>query len=120
MNSVNAVILLGHVTRDPRLRTTSSGKSVCDFGLALNRRWLGINGDAKQATRHGSQPTHVWMYGCDDVALAALAATRARVIRPPGPQQLPSRAFFVDKGTGAPLAGTWTRPNPLARRPSSG
>ena len=50
MNSMNAVILLGHVTRDPRLRTTSSGKSVCDFGLALNRRWLDINGDAKQET----------------------------------------------------------------------
>ena len=50
MNSVNAVLLLGHVTRDPRLRTTSSGKSVCDFGLALNRRWLDINGDSKQET----------------------------------------------------------------------
>ena len=50
MNSMNAVILLGHVTRDPRLRTKSSGKSVCDFGLALNRRWIDINGDSKQET----------------------------------------------------------------------
>jgi single-strand DNA-binding protein len=50
MNSINHCTLLGHVTRDPRLRTTSSGKAVCDFGLALNRRWLDINGDSKQET----------------------------------------------------------------------
>ena len=50
MNSVNTVILLGHMTRNPRLSHTSSGKAVCDFGLALNRRWLDINGDAQQET----------------------------------------------------------------------
>ena len=50
MNSINHCTLLGHVTRDPRLKTTSSGKAVCEFGLALNRRWLDLNGDAKQET----------------------------------------------------------------------
>jgi len=50
MNSVNTVVLLGHLTRNPRLRTTSSGKAVCDFGLALNRRWLDINGNSQQET----------------------------------------------------------------------
>ena len=50
MNSINHCTLLGHVTRDPRLKTTSSGKAVCNFGLVLNRRWLDINGDAKQET----------------------------------------------------------------------
>jgi single-strand DNA-binding protein len=50
MNSVNAVTLLGNVVRDPRLKTLPSGKSVCEFGLALNRRWLDLNGDAKQET----------------------------------------------------------------------
>ena len=48
MNSVNTVLLIGHLTRNPKLRTTSSGKAVCDFGLALNRRWLDINGDSHQ------------------------------------------------------------------------
>jgi single-strand DNA-binding protein len=48
MNSVNTVILLGHMTRNPRLTHTSSGKAVCDFGLALNRRWLDVNGDSHQ------------------------------------------------------------------------
>ena len=50
MNSVNTVILLGHLTRNPRLTHTSSGKTVCDFGLALNRRWLDLNGDRQQET----------------------------------------------------------------------
>ena len=50
MNSVNHVLLLGHLTRDPRLTHTSSGKAVCDFGLALNRRWLDLNGDSHQET----------------------------------------------------------------------
>jgi len=50
MNSINRVVLLGHLTRNPRLSHTPSGKTVCDFGLALNRRWLDLNGDARQET----------------------------------------------------------------------
>ena len=50
MNSVNHVLLLGHLTGNPRLSHTSSGKAVCDFGLALNRRWLDLNGDSHQET----------------------------------------------------------------------
>jgi len=50
MNSMNRVLLLGHLTANPRVRTTSSGKTVCDFGLALNRRWLDLNGDRQQET----------------------------------------------------------------------
>ena len=48
MNSVNHVTLLGHLTRNPSLKNLPSGKAVCDFGLALNRRWLDINGDSHQ------------------------------------------------------------------------
>ena len=50
MNSVNTVLLLGHMTRNPRLTHTSSGRVVCDFGLALNRRWLDVTGDSHQET----------------------------------------------------------------------
>lgn len=35
--SVNQVILLGRLTRDPEARTTPSGKSVVSFGLAVDR-----------------------------------------------------------------------------------
>ena len=50
MNSINAVVLLGHLTQDPRFKTLPSGEAVCEFGLALNRRWLDLNGNAKQET----------------------------------------------------------------------
>lgn len=35
---MNKVILIGNLTRDPELRTTSSGISVCSFTVAVNRR----------------------------------------------------------------------------------
>ena len=50
MTSINRVVLLGHLTRTPRLTHTPAGTTVCDFGLALHRRWLDINGDAQQET----------------------------------------------------------------------
>ena len=35
---MNKVFLIGNLTRDPELRTTSSGDSVCSFTVAVNRR----------------------------------------------------------------------------------
>lgn len=35
--SINQVILMGRLTRDPEMRTTASGKSVCSFSLAVDR-----------------------------------------------------------------------------------
>lgn len=35
---MNKVIMIGNLTRDPELRTTSSGYNVCSFGIAVNRR----------------------------------------------------------------------------------
>ena len=35
---MNKVILIGNLTRDPELRTTSAGDSVCTFTVAVNRR----------------------------------------------------------------------------------
>ena len=37
--SVNKVILIGNVTRDPEARRMSSGDSVISFGLATNESW---------------------------------------------------------------------------------
>lgn len=39
MRSVNKVILIGNLTRDPELKTTSSGQSIVTLGLATNRQW---------------------------------------------------------------------------------
>ncbi len=35
---MNKVFLIGNLTRDPELRTTPSGVSVCSFTIAVNRR----------------------------------------------------------------------------------
>lgn len=35
--SINRVVLLGNMTRDPELRRTGTGKAVTNFTLALNR-----------------------------------------------------------------------------------
>lgn len=35
---MNKLTIIGNLTRDPELRTTTSGKSVCDFTVAVNRR----------------------------------------------------------------------------------
>ena len=35
---MNKVFLIGNLTRDPEMRTTPNGFSVCSFGLAVNRR----------------------------------------------------------------------------------
>jgi single-strand DNA-binding protein len=39
MASLNKVILLGNLTRDPELRYTPSGTPVANFGLAVSRRY---------------------------------------------------------------------------------
>ena len=35
---MNKLILIGNITRDPELRTTPTGLSVCDFTVAVNVR----------------------------------------------------------------------------------
>ena len=35
---LNHITIMGRLTRDPELRTTSTGVNVCDFTVAVNRR----------------------------------------------------------------------------------
>ena len=48
--SFNQVILMGNLTRDPELRNTPNGQSVCSFSLALNRSYKGADGNWVEAT----------------------------------------------------------------------
>lgn len=45
MASLNRVILVGNLTRDPELRYTPSGTSVANFGIAVNRRRTNKQGE---------------------------------------------------------------------------
>lgn len=48
--SVNQVILMGNLTRDPELRAIPSGQNVCSFSLALNRSYKNASGEWQEAT----------------------------------------------------------------------
>lgn len=39
VRSLNKVMILGNLTRDPELRYTAKGTPVCTFGVATNREW---------------------------------------------------------------------------------
>ncbi len=39
MANFNKVILAGNLTRDPQLSYLPSGTPVCEFGMAINRKW---------------------------------------------------------------------------------
>ena len=43
-SSFNRVILMGNLTRDPEIRSTSGGTAVTDIGLAINDRRKGTDG----------------------------------------------------------------------------
>lgn len=44
MANFNKVMLMGNLTRDPQLSYLPSQTAVVDFGLAVNRRWTGKDG----------------------------------------------------------------------------
>jgi len=46
--SLNKVMLIGNLTRDPNLRYTPKNTAVCSFGLATNRSWTPSDGSDKQ------------------------------------------------------------------------
>ncbi len=46
--SLNKVILIGNLTRDPELRYTPNGAAVCTIGLATNRSWTTETGEKKE------------------------------------------------------------------------
>lgn len=46
--NVNKVILVGRLTRDPEVRTTSSGQSVTSVSIATNRSWTNKSTGQKQ------------------------------------------------------------------------
>lgn len=48
--SVNQVILMGNLTRDPELRQTPSGQTVTNFSIALNRSYKDQSGEWQEAT----------------------------------------------------------------------
>jgi single-strand DNA-binding protein len=45
--SFNKVILVGNLTRDPELRSTPNGTSICRFSLAVSRQFRNADGSTR-------------------------------------------------------------------------
>ena len=50
MASVNKVILIGNLGRDPELKYTPGQKAVCNFTLATNEQWTDAQGAKQERT----------------------------------------------------------------------
>jgi single-strand DNA-binding protein len=53
MRSINKVILIGNLTRDPELKQTTGGQPITTFGLATNRDWV-----TRDSQKHTSSEFH--------------------------------------------------------------
>lgn len=48
MASLNKVLLMGHLTRDPEVKYTQGGTAVAELGLAVNRVWFDKQSNQKK------------------------------------------------------------------------
>ncbi|MEI7578839.1 MAG: single-stranded DNA-binding protein [bacterium] len=48
--SLNKVLIIGNLTRNPVLRVTANGASVCTFGVATNATWRDSSGNVQERT----------------------------------------------------------------------
>jgi single-strand DNA-binding protein len=50
--SINKVMLLGNLTRDPLVKFTSAGTAVATFAIATNRSWTTAEGQVKEDVQY--------------------------------------------------------------------
>jgi single-strand DNA-binding protein len=50
VRSLNKVMLIGNLTRDPEIRYTNGGATVVSFGLATNKSWKNPEGEIQEST----------------------------------------------------------------------
>lgn len=70
MRTINKVILIGNVTRDPEMKQTASGQTICTFTIATNRVWTTGTGEKKSSSEYH-----------DVVAWAGLAELAEKYVR---------------------------------------
>lgn len=52
MRSINKVILIGNLTRDPETKEVQNGQKITTFSIATNRRWVTSGSDEKTSTEY--------------------------------------------------------------------
>lgn len=48
MASLNKVLIIGNLTRDPEVKYTPKGTAICDIGLAVNRNYTTDSGEKRE------------------------------------------------------------------------
>jgi single-strand DNA-binding protein len=95
--SLNRVMLIGRLTRDPELRFTPSGTAVCNLALATNRYGQDANGERREYTDY--HDIVVWNQGNRKLAeLCGQYLQKGRMVYVEGRLQTRS---WDDKDTGA-------------------
>ena len=96
MAYLNKVFLIGNLTREPELRVTPKGTSICQFGLAVNRQFKDESGASRDettfvdieawASRVNSSPNALqkvrralWKVGCASISGRTRPAARSVV-----------------------------------------
>ena len=92
MASLNKVMLIGNLTRDPEVRSTPKGTAVAELGLAVNRRYTADNGEKREEVTF----VDVTLWG-RSAELAAEYLKKGRPVYIEGRLQLDS---WDDKQTG--------------------
>jgi single-strand DNA-binding protein len=95
--SLNRVMLIGRLTRDPELRFTPSGTAVCNLAIATNRYGQDPNGERREYTDY--HDIVVWNSGNRKLAeLCGQYLQKGRMVYVEGRLQTRS---WDDKDTGA-------------------
>ena len=95
--SLNRVMLIGRLTRDPELRYTPSGQPVCNLGIATNRYGTDASGERKEFTDF--HDVVVWNQGNRKLAdLVAQYLQKGRLVYVEGRMQTRS---WDDQQSGA-------------------
>ena len=51
MSSINKVIVLGNLGKDPEVRYSSAGDACANFSVATSEKWTDKNGEKKESTQ---------------------------------------------------------------------
>ena len=92
MASLNKVMLIGNLTRDPEVRFTPKGTAVCDMAIAVNRRYVNDAGERQEEVTY----LDVVLWG-KQAELAGQYLSRGKPIFVEGRLQMDS---WEDKATG--------------------
>lgn len=66
MNSMNTIMMEGHVVRDPEFKTTNKGTSLCTFSIAVNRTYKTDDGFAKEVSFFDIETWGKWADLCNE------------------------------------------------------